>query len=145
MSLNDGRVVPNFISQALKNEPITIFGNATQSRSVCYIDDLVNGIIKFSDAPSQISGYINLGNPQEITILFLAQKIIELTNSSSSILFLPLPSDDLTRRKPDINLAKVKLDWTPAVKLEAGLHRTINYFKRVLDSFLSRKTQSNAI
>jgi UDP-glucuronate decarboxylase len=134
MGLNDGRVVPNFINQALKNEPITIYGHGTQSRSFCYVDDLVNGIIKFSQAPSKICGPINLGNPQEITIAYLAQKIMELTNSSSRISFLPLPSDDPTRRKPDINLAKINLDWMPNVGLEKGLYKTIDYFKHRLDS-----------
>lgn len=132
MLLNDGRVVSNFIVQALKNEPITIYGDGSQTRSFCYVDDLIDGLIKMMNTEKGFTGPVNLGNPEEISILELAKKIIELTNSKSEIVYKPLPEDDPKRRKPDISLAKSKLNWEPKVKLEDGLKKTIDYFKKVL-------------
>ena len=130
MRLRDGRAIPNFISQALENNPITVFGTGTQTRSFCYVDDLVGGIKKllFSNLPDPV----NLGNPVEMTLLDLAKKIIELTGSKSKMTFEPLPQDDPKQRCPDITLAKTKLDWSPKVPLEAGLEKTIAYFKECL-------------
>jgi len=132
MHPNDGRVVSNFILQALKNEPITIYGNGKQTRSFCYVDDLIEGLIKAMNTPDNITGPINLGNQQESTIFELAKKIIELTNSKSKILFKPLPIDDPQQRQPDITLAKKLLNWEPKVHLEAGLIKTIKYFDKLL-------------
>jgi len=129
MHPNDGRVVSNFIVQALKGEPITVYGEGSQTRSFCYVDDLVDGLVRLMNAPDDFTGPVNLGNPQEFTILELARKVIELTNSSSEIAFKPLPSDDPTQRQPDVGLAKNRLGWGPAVPLEAGLRRTIDYFR----------------
>jgi UDP-glucuronate decarboxylase len=127
MHENDGRVVSNFIIQALKNEPITIYGRGDQTRSFCYVTDLLEGAIKVMG--SNCSDPINLGNPNEITILELAEKIKELTNSKSELIFKPLPSDDPKRRKPDIALAKKEINWNPTVDLHTGLLETISYFK----------------
>jgi len=127
MSIGDGRVIPNFIVQALKNEPMTIFGHGKQTRSFCYISDLIEGLVKLMN--SNFSEPVNLGNPEEITILELAKKIKELTNSKSRIVFKELPIDDPERRCPDISLAKQKLNWQPVVDLEEGLLKTIEYFK----------------
>jgi len=131
MALNDGRVVPNFIAQALKNEPITVYGTGKQTRSFCFVSDLVNGLIKMM--ASKITGPVNLGNPNEITVLELAEKIIKLTGSKSEIVFKALPSDDPHKRKPDISLAEKELKWKPKVSLEEGLEKTIDYFKKVLE------------
>ncbi|MBW3022165.1 SDR family oxidoreductase [Candidatus Woesearchaeota archaeon] len=131
VALNDGRVVSNFIIQALKNEPITVYGEGNQTRSFCYISDLVRGMIAMMEKDNFI-GPVNLGNPQEFTILELAKKIIELTGSSSEIVHKELPKDDPTRRKPDISLAKQKLNWEPVVPIDEGLKHTIEYFKEVL-------------
>lgn len=131
MALNDGRVVSNFILQALKNEDITIYGDGSQTRSFQYIDDLVNGVIKMMNTDNLI-GPVNIGNPNEFTIAELAQKVIELTGSSSRIIHLPLPQDDPFRRQPDIRLAREKLDWQPTIPLEEGLTETIAYFKKQL-------------
>jgi UDP-glucuronate decarboxylase len=131
MALNDGRVVSNFILQALKNEDITIYGDGSQTRSFQYIDDLVNGVIKMMNTDNLI-GPVNIGNPNEFTIAELAQKVIELTGSSSRIIHLPLPQDDPFRRQPDIRLAREKLDWQPTIPLEKGLTETIAYFKKQL-------------
>jgi len=128
MHPNDGRVVSNFIMQALRNEPITLYGNGLQTRSFCYVDDLVFAIIKFMDTEDDITGPINLGNPIEFTIRDLAHKIIKLTNSSSTIIEKPLPDDDPKQRKPDIGLAKEQLGWEPSIQLDAGLEKTIAYF-----------------
>ena len=128
MAPDDGRVVSNFILQALKGEDITIYGDGSQTRSFCYVDDLVTGMIKMMENPSFI-GPVNLGNPSERTILDFAKLIIELTNSKSKIVYKPLPSDDPTQRKPDITLAKEKLGWEPKVDIEEGLMNTIEYFK----------------
>jgi len=122
-------VVSNFIMQALKGEPITVYGEGSQTRSFCYVDDLIDGLVRLMNAPDDFTGPVNLGNPQEFTILELARKVIELTNSKSEIAFKPLPIDDPTQRQPDIGLAKNRLGWEPAVPLEAGLRRTIDYFR----------------
>ena len=127
---NDGRVVSNFIVQALKGEPITIYGEGQQTRSFCYVDDLVSGLIKLMDASDDVTGPVNLGNPVESTILELAEKIIALTKSKSKIVNKPLPQDDPTRRRPDISVAKAKLGWAPTVPLDEGLARTVDYFRR---------------
>lgn len=130
----DGRVVSNFIVQALKNENITIYGNGNQTRSFCYVDDLIDGMIKMMNS-KDFTGPVNLGNPTENTILELAEKIINLTNSNSEIVFNPLPQDDPVKRKPVIDLAKEKLNWEPKVSLEEGLKSTINYFREKLNLF----------
>lgn len=132
MHPHDGRVVSNFIMQALRNEDITIFGQGEQTRSFCYVDDLVDGLIKMMDSPPGFTGPVNLGNPQESSILELAETIIELTGSSSSLIHKELPQDDPRRRKPDIGLAKEKLDWAPSVPLKEGLIKTISYFEDLL-------------
>ena len=133
MALNDGRVVSNFIIQALKSEDITLYGDGSQTRSFQYVDDLLNGILRFMDAEDFI-GPVNLGNPVEFTIKELAEKVIEMTGSSSKMVNKPLPSDDPTQRQPDISLAKEKLDWEPKVVLEEGLKKTIGYFEERLGS-----------
>ncbi|MBO8240491.1 SDR family oxidoreductase [Prochlorococcus marinus XMU1412] len=127
---NDGRVVSNFIVQALTNQPITIYGDGSQTRSFCYVDDLVNGLISLMNS-SEI-GPMNIGNPSEFTIKELAEIILKKINSNSKIIYLPLPQDDPLQRKPIIDKAKDKLDWFPKVNLEVGLENTINYFKKVL-------------
>ena len=134
MHPNDGRVVSNFIVQALREEPISIYGEGTQTRSFCYVDDLVNGLIKLMQSPQDFTGPVNLGNPQEYTIVSMAQKIIELTGSSSQLKHQRLPSDDPTQRCPDISLAEERLDWEPRVALDEGLVRTIAYFKDLIQS-----------
>ena len=133
MLTNDGRVVSNFILQALKGEDITIYGDGSQTRSFCYVDDMVDAFIRFMETKPEVTGPINLGNPNEFTILELAEKVIALTNSSSKIQYLPLPSDDPKHRKPDISQAKEKLKWEPTIELGAGLRHTICYFKEVLN------------
>ena len=132
MHPNDGRVVSNFIVQALKNNPITIYGDGSQTRSFCYVDDLIEGFVRFMDAPNNFLGPVNLGNPVEFTILELAQKIVSLTDSKSEIVFKELPNDDPLQRKPDITLAKNNLDWEPLIKLEDGLVKTIQYFSALM-------------
>jgi UDP-glucuronate decarboxylase len=129
---NDGRVVSNFIMQALKGEGITVFGNGSQTRSFCYVDDLVEALIRLMDTPDDFTGPVNLGNPVEFSILELAKKVIKLTSSKSKIVFKPLPPDDPAQRKPDITLAKEKLRWKPKVSLEEGLKSTIKYFKKIV-------------
>lgn len=131
MLVNDGRVVSNFIVQALRGEPITIYGGGEQTRSFCYVSDLVEGMMRMMDAEG-LTGPVNLGNPSEFTIRQLAETIIEMTNSRSAIEFKPLPSDDPERRKPDISLAKDKLQWEPTIALRDGLAKTIEYFARIL-------------
>lgn len=133
MHPNDGRVVSNFIVQALKGEDITIYGDGSQTRSFCYVDDLVEGMIKMMNTEKGFTGPINLGNPAEFTILELAEKVIKLTKSKSNIVFKPLPQDDPKRRKPDIALAKQKLGWETKVDLETGLIKTIEYFRSILN------------
>lgn len=130
MAVDDGRVVSNFIVQALKDEPITIYGDGSQTRSFCYVTDLVKGMYRMMNCDGFI-GPVNIGNPGEFTILELAKKIIELTKSKSKIVFKPLPKDDPIRRKPDITLAKERLNWEPTVQLEEGLKKTIEYFKKI--------------
>jgi UDP-glucuronate decarboxylase len=129
MSINDGRVVSNFIVQALSGEDITIYGDGSQTRSFCYVDDLIDGMIKMMDSENGFTGPVNLGNPEEFTMLQLAEYIIGLTKSSSRIVFKPLPQDDPMQRKPDISLAKNKLNWMPQTALSDGLERTIKYFE----------------
>ena len=132
MHPNDGRVVSNFIIQALKNKDITIYGDGNQTRSFCYCDDLINSFIKFMDTKKEIFGPINLGNPGEFTMIELAEIIIKLTNSNSNLTFKPLPKDDPKKRCPDISLAKKELDWEPQISLKDGLHKTINYFEKII-------------
>ncbi|WFU75661.1 UDP-glucuronic acid decarboxylase family protein [Bradyrhizobium sp. CB2312] len=133
MQPNDGRVVSSFIVQALKGDPITIFGDGGQTRSFCYVDDLVEAITRLMLTPDECTGPINLGNSSEFTILELAEKVIKFTNSASKLIFEPLPLDDPRQRQPDLEKAKAVLDWQPKVPLDDGLKETIKYFKRVLD------------
>jgi UDP-glucuronate decarboxylase len=132
MHPNDGRVVSNFIVQALKHEPIAIYGEGRQTRSFCFVDDLIEGFIRLMDTPDEFTGPVNLGNPGEFTIRDLAEKVIELTASRSTLTFQPLPSDDPMQRKPDITLARTTLNWEPTIQLEEGLRRTIAYFDDLL-------------
>jgi len=129
MDPEDGRVVSNFIVQALKNEPLTVYGNGSQTRSFCYIDDLIEGIMRMMQTDESFTGPVNLGNPEEVTVLEVAKLVLELTGSKSEIQFRPLPQDDPKRRKPDITLARQTLGWEPTVKLKEGLVTTIDYFK----------------
>lgn len=132
MHPNDGRVVSNFIVQALKGEAITIYGDGSQTRSFCYVDDLITGMIQLMNSSAEITGPINVGNPNEFSMLELAEKILRLTNSHSKIIFKPLPSDDPKQRQPNITLAKTLLSWQPAITLEDGLKKTIQHFQEVL-------------
>lgn len=134
MHPNDGRVVSNFIVQALQNKDITIYGDGYQTRSFQYVDDLIEGMIRLMNSPDDFTGPVNVGNPGEFTILQLAQKVIELTGSSSRLVFMPLPQDDPIQRQPDISLAKEKLGWEPKVSLDEGLAKTIAYFQNLLIS-----------
>ncbi len=127
----DGRVVSNFIRQALRGEDLTIFGDGSQTRSFCYRDDLVEGILRMMQAPDDFIGPVNLGNPDEFTVRELAQQVLELTGSTSKLVKRPLPADDPTKRRPDIALARKRLDWQPTVKLRAGLDRTIEWFRSI--------------
>lgn len=133
MHPNDGRVVSNFIMQALRGDPITIFGDGSQTRSFCYVDDLIEGFLLFMSSQDELTGPVNIGNPNEFTIRQLAEKTIELTKSSSSLIYQQLPCDDPLQRQPNIDLAKTKLGWMPDVQLEEGLTKTIDYFKRFLE------------
>jgi len=133
MHPNDGRVVSNFIVQALKNEPITVFGQGQQTRSFCYVDDLIEGLIGLMNSSDEMIGPVNLGNPAEFTIMELARKVIELTGSASEVIYKPLPQDDPRQRKPDIALARKELQWQPVVGLDEGLKKTIAYFERLLE------------
>ena len=135
MHPHDGRVVSNFIVQALKNEPITIFGDGSQTRSFCYVSDLIECFVRFMNAPDDFIGPVNMGNPIEFTILELAEKVIAFTGSRSKIEHKPLPSDDPKRRQPDISLARSKLDWEPKVTLEQGLKPTAAYFESLLSMY----------
>ena len=132
MHPNDGRVVSNFIVQALRGEPITLYGDGSQTRSFCYVDDLIAGFVRLMESSADITGPINLGNPGEFTIRELAEKVIEMTGSRSTLSFLPLPSDDPKQRQPDITKAKERLDWNPKIALAEGLKKTISYFDRLL-------------
>jgi UDP-glucuronate decarboxylase len=133
MHPNDGRVVSNFIVQALRGMPITVYGEGTQTRSFCFVDDLIYGLIKLMGSSNDFTGPVNLGNPLEFTILELAELVIKLTHSTSDIIHKPLPSDDPLQRKPDIGLATSALNWKPQVELEQGLDKTIYYFRKILD------------
>ena len=132
MHPSDGRVVSNFIVQALSNKDITVFGDGLQTRSFCYVDDLIEGLVKMMNSPDDFIGPVNIGNPNEFSVLELAKKIIELTGSKSKIVFRSMPQDDPCQRQPDISLAKAKLDWQPTVKLDNGLKKTIEYFDKRL-------------
>ncbi len=132
MHPQDGRVVSNFIVQALNQEPLTIYGDGSQSRSFCYVDDLITGMIALMESSDEFTGPVNIGNPNEFTIKQLAQAIIKATGSSSEIISLPLPSDDPMQRQPDITLAKEALDWQPSIELEQGIERTIEYFRSII-------------
>lgn len=131
MHPNDGRVVSNFIVQALKGQDITVYGDGSQTRSFCYVDDLIDAMIKLMNTPDHFLGPVNAGNPNEFTIHELAEMVIKRTNSKSKIIFKPLPEDDPLQRKPDITLAKKELQWEPKIMLEEGLNKTINYFKSI--------------
>jgi len=132
MALNDGRVVSNFIVQALRGEDITVYGDGSQTRSFCYVTDLIDGLIRMMATPKDFLGPVNLGNPGEFTIRELAETLIRMTKSRSTIIFKPLPADDPTQRRPDIGLAKKVLGWNPQVTLEKGLERTIGYFRGII-------------
>ncbi len=134
MHTNDGRVVSNFIVQALRGQNITIFGDGQQTRSFCYCDEMVDGLVRLMATPADTTGPMNLGNPDEVTILSLAELVRELTGSQAPLVFEPLPSDDPRRRQPDIEFAKAALQWEPQVDLAEGLSRTISYFERLLDT-----------
>lgn len=134
MHISDGRVVSNFIIQALKEEPITVYGDGAQTRSFCYVDDLIEGIIKMMDSPKDLIGPINLGKPEEFTILELAHLVLELTGSKSKVIYEDLPKDDPKQRKPDITQAKSKLNWSAETPLKKGLYQTILYFEALLSS-----------
>lgn len=134
MQKDDGRVVSNFIVQALQNNDITIFGDGTQTRSFCYVSDMIEGFMKMMDSPDEFTGPVNMGNPNEITILELAEEIIRLIDSKSKIIHVELPRDDPVRRWPDITKAKTDLVWEPVVPLEDGLKKTIGYFRKVLQN-----------
>ena len=132
MDQNDGRVISNFIIQALKNENISIYGDGSQTRSFCYMDDLLDGMIKFMDSKEELNGPVNMGNPVEFTIKELAELVIKLTGSKSKLIYSPLPEDDPLQRQPDISLARKELNWEPKVPLEEGLVKTIEYFESVI-------------
>ena len=134
MHPNDGRVVSNFIVQALQNRNITVYGDGSRTRSFCYVDDLVTGLVKFMDAPDHVTGPLNLGNPHEITVRELADIVIAMTGSSSKLAFHPVPEDDPRQRKPDISRAHEQLGWQPVTELKEGLQRTIDYFERALSA-----------
>ena len=135
MDMGDGRVVSNFIVQALKGEDITIYGDGSQTRSFCYVDDLIEGMIRLMNSREGFTGPVNVGNPGEFTIKELAEKVIEMTDSDSRIIYKELPADDPTQRKPDISLAKKELGWEPKVMLDEGLEKTIEYFRNRLENF----------
>ncbi len=132
MHPNDGRVVSNFIVQTLRGEDISIYGNGEQTRSFCYVDDLIEAMVRMMGSPDELTGPVNIGNPNEVTMLELAETILSLTGSTSKLAYKPLPADDPRQRRPDISLAKSKLGWQPTVSLEAGLKETIAYFRRTL-------------
>ncbi len=134
MHPNDGRVVSNFICKALTGDDIEVYGDGMQTRSFCFVDDLIEGMIRMMATPDDVTGPVNLGNPEEFTMIELANQVIELTGSSSKLVHLPLPQDDPTRRRPDITVAKATLNWEPSIRLKDGLTRTIGYFERLLRS-----------
>jgi UDP-glucuronate decarboxylase len=131
MRPDDGRVVSSFIVQALTGSPLTVFGDGSQTRSFCYVDDLVDGLIRLMDTPHDVTGPVNLGNPREFTMLELAHKVIDLVGNDGRIEFAPLPADDPVQRRPNIDKARDLLGWKPTVELDEGLSRTIDYFSRV--------------
>ncbi len=133
MHPNDGRVVSNFVIQALKGEPITLYGDGSQTRAFCYVDDLIDGFIRLMDTPDDVTGPVNLGNPVERTVKQLAERVLELSGSKSKIVYKPLPVDDPKQRCPDITLAKSLLKWEPSVPLDEGLKKTIDYFRRLMN------------
>ncbi len=135
MHPNDGRVVSNFIVQALLNKPITVYGDGSQTRSFCYVEDLIDGFLRLMDSPDEFTGPVNLGNPGEFTIKELAEKVVAMTGSASQIVYKPLPKDDPERRRPDISLAKERLGWEPHVKLEEGLGKTVVFFQHLIEKF----------
>jgi UDP-glucuronate decarboxylase len=130
----DGRVVSNFMMQALANEPITVYGEGTQTRSFCYVDDMVDAFIRLMNTPDDVTGPVNLGNPHELSMLDIAKRIIALTGSSSEIVFHPLPMDDPWHRQPDITQARTLLDWQPVTELDEGLQRTARYFRQITEA-----------
>ena len=132
MNPDDGRVVSNFIVQALRGQDITIYGDGTQTRSFCYMDDLLEGMVRLMNSREDFTGPVNIGNPGEFTMIELAEKVIQLTNSKSKLVYMPLPTDDPLQRQPDITLAKKELGWEPTIPLEEGLKKTIEYFKTIV-------------
>ena len=132
MHPNDGRVVSNFIVQALRREPITLYGDGMQTRSFCYVDDMIDGLVRMMGSDTDVTGPFNMGNPIEVTMLELAETVLRLTGSRSQLVYLPLPQDDPRQRMPDIGLAKTRLGWIPKVSLEDGLEETIAYFKKII-------------
>ena len=134
MHPNDGRVVSNFIVQALKGDDITIYGDGQQTRSFCYVDDMIEAMLRMMDTPAGVTGPINIGNPSEFTMIELAETILSLTASTSRLIFQELPSDDPKQRQPDIALARKELDWKPEVSMEDGLNETIDYFRKLLNA-----------
>ena len=134
MHPNDGRVVSNFIVQALSNKPITIYGDGKQTRSFCYVDDLIDGMVRLMESGDDFTGPVNIGNPREFTMLELAQVVLKVSDSNSELVFEPLPSDDPKQRRPDISLASEALSWQPSIQLEQGIERTVDYFKQILTS-----------
>ena len=138
MHPNDGRVVSNFIMQALRNQPITVYGEGTQTRSFCYVDDLVDLMVRFMATPQDVTGPMNMGNPNEFTIRALAEQVIELTGSRSAIVHEPLPRDDPKQRQPDISMAHSTLGWEPVTQLREGLIRTIAYFEGLFSEGILR-------
>jgi UDP-glucuronate decarboxylase len=129
---SDGRVISSFVVQALRAEPLTVYGDGSQTRSFCYIDDLVEGLIRLMNSPAGVTGPVNLGDPGEFTVLELAMKVLACSGSGSSVEHLPLPTDDPVRRRPDITLARELLGWEPTVRLDEGLERTVEYFRQTL-------------
>ncbi len=138
MHPQDGRVVSNFINQALAGEPVTVYGDGTQTRSFCYVDDLVDGLVRLMDSPVEVTGPINLGNPTEFTITELADAVAALTGSAHEVVYFPLPSDDPTRRRPDITQAREVLGWEPTIALADGLQRTVEYFRELREATLAQ-------
>jgi UDP-glucuronate decarboxylase len=134
MRPDDGRVVSNFILQALTGQPLTIYGDGTQTRSFCFVDDLVDALVLLMETPHEVTGPMNLGNPVEFTMLELAELVLEYTGSASEIIHLPLPEDDPTRRRPDISLATNTLGWAPSTQLAQGLRATVDYFAETLNA-----------
>jgi UDP-glucuronate decarboxylase len=131
---NDGRIISNFVAQALRGEPLTVYGDGSQTRSFCYVADLIEALVRLMATPDDVTGPVNTGNPEEVSVLEVAERVVELTRSRSRIVFRPLPSDDPTRRKPDIRKASELLDWRPVTRLDDGLPRTISYFRARLEA-----------